>query len=322
VTTAGKDAEKDAGQGLVAVTGATGFIGAALIDKLLDRGVRVRALARNPARLKRANNLYTEQGDLDDEAALIRLVDGAGAVIHLAGVTNAPTEQDYLKINAAGAGRAAGAAAKAGARFIYASSMSARAPDASPYAMSKFEGERAVAAAKRCEFLSLRLPAIYGPGDVGTLPYFKLIKSGFALEPATDEPARASLLFVEDAAEALLAAITKAEPGVVYEVGDDKPDGYSWAEIGKALGDAFGASPIAVRVPKPAVALYHQGVRAADRALGRAPSMRQGQVNEFFHPDWVARDNLFSKAAGWAPTTPLAEGFAKTIRWYQEQDLL
>ncbi|MHA7870933.1 MAG: hypothetical protein ACX939_01145, partial [Hyphococcus sp.] len=60
----------------------------------------------------------------------------------------------------------------------------------------------------------------------------------------------------------------------------------------------------------------------AERALKRAPSVRTGQINEFFHPDWVARERLFNEAAGWRPATPLAEGFAKTALWYQERGLL
>ncbi len=306
----------------IAVTGGTGFIGAALIDQLLAEGGRVRALARDPKRLKRAGEIETVEGDLENAKALEALADGANVFLHLAGETHARSEQDYARINVAGAERAAAAAAKAGARFVHASSLSARSPDTSPYARSKHDSERAVARATGGAFLALRLPAIYGPGDLVTLPYFKLLKSGFAFEPATERPARASLLYVDDAAGALIAAATRGAPGAVYEVGDEAPEGRTWSEIGKALSGVFGNSAMALRIPKPAVALLHEGVRAAESVFGKTPSIRQGQVNELFHPDWVARDNLFSAAAGWRPKTPLKEGFAKTVLWYQEQGLL
>ncbi|MEK7265267.1 MAG: NAD(P)-dependent oxidoreductase [Pseudomonadota bacterium] len=307
----------------IAVTGGTGFIGAALIDQLIEEGFAVRALARDRRRVRRAGEIEIVEGDLENAAALAKLADGADVFLHLAGETHAPTEQDYARINVAGAERAAKAAAKAGARFIHASSLSARQPETSPYARSKFEGEKAVAdASAGNSFLALRLPAIYGPGDLVTLPYFKLLKSGFAFEPATDRPARASLLFVEDAASAFIAAARRGEPGIVYEVEDEEPDGRAWSEIGKTLSAVFGNNAMAFRIPKPAVALLHEGVRAAESVFGKTPSIRQGQVNELFHPDWVARNALFGASTGWRPKTPLKEGFAKTVRWYQEQGLL
>ncbi len=307
----------------IAVTGGTGFIGAALIDQLLLQGVTVRALARDPRRLKQADKIDAVEGSLESERALEDLARGCDAFLHLAGETHAKTEQDYTRINVDGARRAATAAARAGARFVHASSLSARQPGTSPYARSKHDSERAVAAASgRNASIALRLPAIYGPGDLVTLPYFKLLKSGFAFEPATPAPARASILYVEDAAGAIIAAATLGAPGNVYDVGDEAPGGRAWSEIGQTLGEIIGNNPIALRIPKPAVALLHEGVRAAESIFGKSPSIRQGQVNELFHPDWVARESLFNLETGWAPKTPLKEGFAKTVRWYQEQGLL
>ena len=306
----------------VAVTGGTGFIGAALIDQLLGEGLKIRALARDGRRLKRAADVDIVDGDLENTDALDALAKNADVFLHLAGETHAKTEQDYARINVAGAERAAAAAAKAGARFVHASSLSARQPETSPYARSKSDSEKAVARAAGGRFIALRLPAIYGPGDLVTLPYFKLLKSGFAFEPATETPARASLLYVEDAAAALIAAASLGDAGAVYEVGDEEPEGRYWADIGGILSDVYGNSVTAFRIPKPAVALLHEGVRAAESIFGKTPSIRQGQVNELFHPDWVARDNLFGAATGWRPKTPLKEGFAKTVRWYQEQGLL
>lgn len=308
---------------LYAVTGATGFIGAALIDQLLQQGVAVRALARDPRKLKAGARVEAVEGSLENERSLETLARGASAFLHLAGETHARTEQDYARINVDGARRAAVAAAAAGARFVHASSLSARRPETSPYARSKFESERAVAEASgRNPWLALRLPAIYGPGDLVTLPYFKLLKSGFAFEPATDTPARASIVYVDDAAGALAAAATRGAPGRVYDLADERAEGRAWTEIGQALSEIIGNNPMPLKIPKPAVTLLHEGVRAAESIFGMSPSVRQGQVNELFHPDWVARDNLFNAAAEWAPKTPLKEGFAKTVRWYQEQGLL
>ncbi|GAB4517380.1 MAG: NAD-dependent epimerase/dehydratase family protein [Amphiplicatus sp.] len=307
----------------VAVTGGSGFIGSVLIRRLLDRGDRVKALARDPRKLPCAEDVEPVAGALEDDAALARLAAGADAFIHCAGVTHARRAADYAAANAEGARRAAEAAAKAGARFAHASSLSARRPDVSPYAASKAQGEAlASAASGDNEWLIVRLPAVYGPGDRASLPYFRLVRAGLAPEPWTTPEARASLLFVEDAADALIAALDRAPPRGVYEADDDAPEGRSWRDIGQTLGAVLGRAPRRVRLPRPLVSLYHGLARGAAAAAGRQAPFRAGQVGEFFHPDWVARENRLSVAAGWRPAVSLKEGFAKTVRWYQENGLL
>jgi len=304
-----------------AVTGGTGFVGAALIELLLAEGWNVAVLARDPARLAAAERVSVVKGALEDDAALADLASGADVFFHLAGLTHARRVEDYMRVNVQGAAKAAAAASRAGAKFVHASSLSARRPEVSPYARSKFDSETAVRGVGG-DWRALRLPAIYGPRDLVTLPFFKLVKAGLALAPKTEPPARASILFVEDAARAMLTAGERAPAGAVYEVGDERPDGFAWAEIAGILGEAMGKRPRAIAVPRPAIAAYHGLVRTVESALGRPPSVREGQVGEFFHPDWTARENLLSEACGWRPETPLQEGFAKTILWYQEHGLL
>ena len=307
----------------VAVTGGTGFVGAALLETLVERKAEIVALARDPARIRRREDVEIVVGDLENDEALKELAARADIFIHLAGVTHARTREVFHRVNVGGARRAAIAAKNAGAKFIHISSLSARKPDVSPYAASKAESETAVASVFGDNgWRALRLPAIYGPHDQATLPYFKLVKSGFALEPATTPPARASLLFVDDAAAAI-AASANTPGGTVYDVGDDaEPDGREWRAIGQILGEVMGSQTRFIRVPRGLVATFHAISRASDKALGRIPSVREGQINEFFHPDWVARDNLLSTACDWRPATSLKEGFEKTVRWYQENGLL
>ena len=306
-----------------AVTGGGGFVGGALIDTLLAENIEVAALIRDPARVNFDKRVEIIKGDLDSAVALSEIADGADMFIHLAGVTFPRTRDLYDHVNVEGAARAAAAAAKAGAKFVHASSMSAREPGVSPYARSKRDSETAVADASGDNpWIALRLPAIYGPGDRATLPFFKLVKSGFALAPATSPPARASILYVEDAALALLAAGRASANGAVFEVGDEVRDGREWREIGERLGNIMNKKVKPIAVPRPVVAMFHNISRAASSILGKTPDIREGQVNEFFHPDWVAADNLFSDAVDWRPQTPLSEGFATTVRWYRENALL
>ena len=306
-----------------AVTGGAGFVGGALIQLLLEQDYDVAALIRDPSRVDFNKRVEIIKGDLDNADALDDIARNADFFIHLAGVTFPRDDALYESVNVEGAKHAAVAAANAGAKFVHASSMSAREPHVSPYARSKRLSETAVAEASgENPWVGLRLPAIYGPGDTATLPFFKLVKTGLALAPRTDPPARASLLYVRDAARALVAAAREPVVGAVFEVGDETPAGREWLEIGKLLGNIMNKKVKAITAPRPAVAMFHNISRFSASITGKTPDIRTGQVNEFFHPDWSAQENLFADAAKWRPETPLAEGLEKTVRWYRENALL
>ncbi|HXI87398.1 MAG TPA: hypothetical protein VNH64_08065, partial [Parvularculaceae bacterium] len=95
-----------------------------------------------------------------------------------------------------------------------------------------------------------------------------------------------------------------------------------WREIGEALAASMARR--AARLPAPRFLLSSCAAIGAEisRLRGDAPMVTPGKIREFFHPDWVARDNLLSDATDWRPATPLKEGFAKTVRWYQENGML
>jgi nucleoside-diphosphate-sugar epimerase len=308
----------------IAVTGGTGFLGAAVIAFLINRGDSVRALVRGVGRLAgRGEQLIPVEGALGDDAALARLVDGADAVIHCAGLTHARRDDEFRAVNGEGAGRVAAAAASVRAPMIHISSIAARQPELSAYAASKRAGEDAVrerSGANR--WAGLRAPAIYGPGDAATLPYFRLVKSGIAPEPAAEPPPRASILYVDDVAAAAVAAADSPPPSGVYDLGDEAPDGRTWREIGETLARAIGVRARRVRAPRPALALYASAAAGLSRAFGGAPMVTPGKIAEFFHPDWVARDPQLGAYGAWRPRVTLDEGFAKAVRWYQDKGLL
>ena len=91
---------------LVAITGATGFVGQALLDEAARQGIEVRALTRReqPAR----KGVEWVRGDLADTRALRKLAKGAEALIHVAGVVNAPTLKPFDSETVVAASRGAG----------------------------------------------------------------------------------------------------------------------------------------------------------------------------------------------------------------------
>ncbi len=185
---------------VLAITGGTGFVGGRLIDLAIESGYEVRALARR-TQPDRPRVTWIE-GALDTPAALDALVRGADAVIHVAGVVNAPDRAGFAVGNIAGTQAMVDAARTAGVgRFVHVSSLSAREPALSNYGWSKAEAE-AVVVASGLDWTIVRPTAIYGPGDMEMRDMFRMARFGLALLPP---PGRISVIEVGDLARLLLA---------------------------------------------------------------------------------------------------------------------
>jgi nucleoside-diphosphate-sugar epimerase len=97
--------------GTVLVTGASGFVGGHLVERLAREGRRIRVLMR-PGRqsdIVRDAGAEIAVGDLSDHSALERAVSGVDAVIHLASIKHATRQDSYTRINQRGCERLADA---------------------------------------------------------------------------------------------------------------------------------------------------------------------------------------------------------------------
>jgi nucleoside-diphosphate-sugar epimerase len=308
----------------VAVTGATGFIGPHVVRKLQADGWRVRILTRRPVDPAQIGaEVEAVGGDLEDQASLQRLLDGADAVVHVAGLIKARTREKFFRANAESVSRLAeiAAAAPAPPRFVLMSSLAARAPDLSDYAASKLAGERAlIAAGAALPWSILRPPAVYGPGDRATLPFFRCVRHGIGPLLGSDG-ARLSLIHVEDLASAVGALLSdERSAGLIAEV-DDGQGGYTWPEMIAVAADAFGRRARVVRVPM-AVPYGLSMLNQALARIGYTPMLTPGKVRELYHRDWVCDPSPIMARTAWQPAVSLGQGFASTIAWYQQQGWL
>jgi nucleoside-diphosphate-sugar epimerase len=300
---------------LVAVTGVTGFVGPHLVAALARRGFRLRLLVRRWSPLPSLAGVDADLvlGDLSDEAALRRLVDGADAIVHAAGLIKARRPSDFFAVNRDGTARLSALAPDA--RFLLLSSLAAREPQLSDYAASKRAAEEVVAA-RSGPWLTVRAPAVYGPGDRETLAYFKAVARGLAPRPQVAD-ARLSLIHVADLVEALALALERPPPPATYEIDDGKEGGYSYGDMADAAGRALGRKPLPLAVPRPVMAAVARANAIGHALGGSVQILTPGKVREIFHSDWTAHDRRLAAALGFAPRFDLATGFGETILWYR-----
>lgn len=295
----------------LAITGGTGFVGSHLVDAALAAAHVVKALTRReqPPR----DNVEWIAGSLDERDALRALVTDADAVIHIAGVINAPDAAGFDKGNVEGTLAMLSAATAGGVhRFVHVSSLAAREPTLSLYGGSKARAEELVERSG-LDWAIVRPPAVYGPGDRETLDLFKMARGGQIYMPPKG---RLSLIHVDDLARLLLALAEPSAPGkLLLEPDDGRPGGWSHREFGDALGKAVGMPARTISTPRFLLAI---GSRLDRLVRGDKAKLTPDRVAYFCHPDWVASPDLKPPADLWRPQIDTARGLKDTAAWYRE----
>jgi nucleoside-diphosphate-sugar epimerase len=298
----------------LAITGGTGFVGSHLIDVALGEGHEVAALTRRE-QTERAR-LSWIPGSLEDTDSLERLVDGADAVIHVAGVINA-NAAGFEKGNVAGTLAMLAAATAGGVRrFLYVSSLAAREPRLSQYGASKVRAEELVHGSG-LDWAIVRPPAVYGPGDKETLELFRMAKLGVMLMPPRG---RLSVIHVHDLARLLIALARSGAPSsVLVEADDGKPGGWTHREFGRALGTAVGTSPAIVAAP----GLFLRVAARADQLFrGPRAKLTVDRAAYFSHHNWVVEPKRACPPELWQPRIATPDGLAQTAGWYRDKGWL
>jgi len=240
---------------LVAVTGATGFVGRHIVDVLIDRGHRVRALVRDPRRLSVRPRATAEAvtGALGESGALRALVAGADAVIHLVGIIAERGSQTFGAVHVEGTHAVVAAAAAAGCRrFVQMSAVGARdEPGATPYHRTKRQGEAAVEAGG-VPFAILRPSFISGPGNVPIATLARLHRRLPVVPVFGDARFPTQPVWVGDVALAFARAAEGIGAGTL-ELGGAAPITYE--EFVRAIGRASGHPRPLLHVPLPMVRL-------------------------------------------------------------------
>jgi nucleoside-diphosphate-sugar epimerase len=299
----------------LAITGGTGFVGSHLIDAASAGGHDVVALTRREQAPR--DRVAWIAGDLQDRSALEKLVDGADAVIHVAGVISATNAAAFEKGNFEGTLTMLAAATAGGVqRFVHVSSLAAREPKLSLYGASKERAEELVHSSG-LDWAIVRPPAVYGPGDRETLELFRMAKLGLMLMPPKG---RVSVIHARDLARLLIALAAYDAPStVLIEPDDGKPDGWTHRQFARALGHAVGTKPAIVSSPGVLLRLAAR----ADQMLRRDKAkLTVDRAAYFSHRNWVVEPKRACPPGVWKPTIDTMRGLKETADWYRAEGWL
>jgi predicted dehydrogenase/nucleoside-diphosphate-sugar epimerase len=245
----------------VLVTGASGFIGARLCERLYFSGeYDVRALIRNPGRAVRLARMPIEfaVGDLSSPDDLTRAMAGCDMVVH-AGIGTSWRESERVAVNVEGTTNIVNAAMKAGVkRFVHLSTLALYGDEVTgtiteetaihpkkewDYARSKHAAERVVldAAARGLPAVVHRVAVVYGPHNLTIVarPLQQLAKNRLALVECEDVPS--NTIYVDNLCEGIACSLRadSSANGQIFLLSDD--DGFTWGEYFGFFASAIGA---------------------------------------------------------------------------------
>jgi dihydroflavonol-4-reductase len=304
---------------MLLVTGATGYVGAALVALLRERGLAVRAAVRTPERARLLPpGVSWAVAELTDPAAMRRAAEGCEGVFHLAASVGRSAEETR-RLNVVGTATVLAAARAAGVRrFVHTSSGAAIVDSTGlvsehatgstalvdPYSTSKAEAERLVLAANRngagdgLETVVLNPASIYGPSPAGPSSYNALFAAAARGEVAEVVDATVGWVLAEDVALGHLLAYRHGRGGQRYVLcGEIAGFGAVLHRYAELVG-----SPHRVRALPPGSSLGPDASTFASRS----------EVYGKLGP--VRVDDTGARALGFEPTG-LADGLARTAAW-------
>jgi len=322
----------------ILVTGASGFLGSHIAERLAIEGHSVRLLLRRTSsrRFLTAFQFEEAPGDVTDAASLPGAVAGVDAVVHAAGLVKARSEAEFMAVNATGTANLLAAVASTNTklpRFVYISSLAAHGPSengaprpidaparpVSAYGRSKLAGERAVAESPiAARSVIFRPPVIYGPRDPALAPFFRLAR--LRLAPLLmGGHNRISIVYVDDIARAIVQATTaEADVGGKTYCAEDGHI-HSWRDLLAAVEAAVGRRALRISAPRWAFTAAALGSESFGFVARRAVPLTRDKVREMAQRHWVCDSEGLRRDLGWSPRLDIREGARLTAEWYRSE---
>ena len=321
------------------MTGATGFIGPYLIERLLSRGDTCRCLVRK-ASIKSAlekTGVEFVEGDITKPESLCGVADGVDGLFHMATLGHMSnftvTESMFDAVNVHGAVNILNECLTSGVRkIVHCSTVAAMgicsdvpATELSecnphhPYGRSKLRAEQAVlgmATEKGLPVTIIRFSMVYGPGDRrDILRLTRLAKKGL-FPKIGNRPKLTPLIHVEDAVFGLLLAMEKGRPGEIYLMTNRQSEPFD--DIIRIIQETLGVPKVPVYMPEWGAKTLATITENAFKLVGKAPPISRKNIES------TLADRVFSiekaeKDLGFNPSVDPEIGLRETVLWYKNQ---
>ena len=323
------------------VTGATGFVGAAVARALIGEGWQVRVLARRGSDRRNIRSLGVEvvEGDLADKGSLERAVSACEALFHVAADyrLGALDPRQLYQTNVEGTRNILETAARAGVRrIVYTSSVATVGipADGSPgneatpvsladmighYKRSKFLAEELVR-----EFVRAGAPVVIvnpstpiGPGDLKPTPTGQMVVDAAAGRTPAYVDTGLNIVHVDDVAAGHLRAYERGRIGERYILGGEN---MTLLEVLVQICRLAGRAPPRIRMPHAALLPLAYASETLARLTGRGTrvtveAVRMSRKHMYFSSAKAARELGYS----WRPP---AAAFEDALLWFREQGML
>ncbi len=330
------------------VTGATGFIGHHLVQRLTTSGTAVTCLVRETSQCSRLRELDVRlvHGDVSDLNSLEDAIRGVDVVYHLAGLTKSFGVHALMEINGQGAKNISSVCARQASppTLVLVSSLAAAGPSGkekprterdevqpvSNYGRSKRAGElAAIEYAARVPTTIIRPPVVLGEYDRDGLQWFQMIRTlGFHLIPGFVDH-RYSMIHADDLAVALILAADKGrrltgnvddDAGIYFAACDEV---VTFEDLGRMIGSCVGR-PAAWMVRAPMLAIW--GLAGCSdvwaRICNKPCVLNFDKAKEAAAGSWACSAAKLQRDTGYRPVRSLSERLRQTADWYLEEGWL
>lgn len=309
----------------ILVTGANGFIGSHLVEECQQQGFSVLAGVREGSNLSNLKHVtvpmltldYSNKKNLADQLNTEQF----DYVIHVAGVTVAQTEEEYLDGNYNTTyNLIESVKERALKKFILISSLAARGPGidsmdrpVSHYGLSKLKAEKLLEASK-LPYLIVRPTAVYGPRNLEFLPLFKWAKRGIIFSLGSSNR-KLSFIHVIDLAHVIIDGINKETS--LIQASDGKT--YSLAEINQTIKMATERRHfIVVKIPSKVFEMMMSTLGVFMKTLRLNWRYPSGKIRELIAVDW----SIKAEEGDTRNLRNLKDGFGEMTQFYAQKGWL
>lgn len=318
------------------VTGASGFVGSHLVDKLLEQGHHVKCILRKTSSKKwlQGKNVEIIDCGLFDKESLKEVLKDANYLYHVAGVVKAKTNEEYIKGNVEATRTLLQALVEINPgikRVLIVSSQTACGPslDGKPctettkehpitrYGNSKYSQELlARSFMGRLPISIVRAVAVYGPRDTEIYLVFKTYQNGFMGLIGFNKKL-VNLIHVKDLVDGMvLAAESDRGIGQTYFIGSQ--DYYDWIQIGNVISKAMDRKALIIRVPHFLVFTVAAFAEFFSLFSSKAATFNIEKARDFVQQYWTCDVTKAVNEIGFRQNISLEDGIKQTVDWYRE----